>query len=101
MGPKFDELIHQSTRLSIVALLAASDWAEFAFVRDSLGLSDSALSKHFSTLERAGYLTVERVADDRKRRVHVRLTTAGRDAFQGHIAAIQRIVDGASSTRSI
>ena len=26
---RFDELIHPSTRLSIVALLAAADWAEF------------------------------------------------------------------------
>jgi hypothetical protein len=42
--PRFDELIHAPTRLSIVALLAAADWADFTFVRDSLSLSDSALS---------------------------------------------------------
>ena len=38
--PRFDELIHAPTRLSIVALLAAADWADFTFVRDSLSLSD-------------------------------------------------------------
>jgi len=48
---RFDELIHPSTRLSIVALLASADWIDFAFVRDRLGLSDSALSKQFATLE--------------------------------------------------
>ena len=48
---RFDELIHASTRLSSVALLAAADWAEFTFVRDRLGMSDSALSKQLSTLE--------------------------------------------------
>ena len=58
--PRFDELIHPSTRLSIVALLASADWIDFAYVRDQLGLSDSALSKQFSTLEEAGYLTVHR-----------------------------------------
>jgi DNA-binding transcriptional ArsR family regulator len=47
-GARFDELIHPSTRLSIVGLLAAADWVEFAFLRDQLGLSDSALSKHLS-----------------------------------------------------
>jgi hypothetical protein len=42
---RFDELIHPSTRLSIVALLTGADWAEFGFLRDQLELSDSALSK--------------------------------------------------------
>jgi DNA-binding transcriptional ArsR family regulator len=55
----FDELIHPATRLSIVALLAAADWADFAFVRDELGLSDSALSKQLSTLEEAGYVAIK------------------------------------------
>ena len=58
--PRFDELIHAPTRLSIVALLAAADWADFTFVRDSLSLSDSALSKQISILEQAGYVTVRK-----------------------------------------
>ena len=90
--PKFDELIHPSTRLSIVALLAAADWAEFPFVRESLDLSDSALSKQFSTLEDAGYITIDRPVTESRRRVRVRLTEAGRRAFLGHVAALHEIV---------
>jgi len=90
--PQFDELIHPSTRLSIVALLAAADWVDFAFVRDSLALSDSALSKQFATLESAGYIAIERPLADRRRRVHVRLTDTGRSAFEGHVAALREIV---------
>jgi DNA-binding MarR family transcriptional regulator len=90
--PRFDELIHPSTRLAIVALLAATDWAEFSFVRDSLELSDSALSKQFSTLADAGYVVVDRSVSDTRRRVRVRLTTAGREAFEGHVAALHRLV---------
>jgi len=52
---RFDELIHAPTRLAIVSLLAASEWADFKFIRDSVGLSDSALSKQLTTLEEAGY----------------------------------------------
>jgi len=90
--PRFDELIHPSTRLSIVALLAAADWAEFAFVRDRLDLSDSALSKQLSTLEEAGYVDIERPVRDSRRRVRARLTPAGRTAFDGHVAALRQIV---------
>lgn len=89
---RFDELIHPSTRLSIVALLAAADWAEFAFVRDRLDLSDSALSKQLSTLEEAGYVDIERPVRDSRRRVRARLTPAGRTAFDGHVAALRQIV---------
>ncbi|MEO9181801.1 MAG: transcriptional regulator, partial [Acidimicrobiales bacterium] len=65
----FDELIHPSTRLSIVALLAAADWIEFAYVRDRLNLSDSALSKQFATLEEAGYIASEHNVVKNRRRV--------------------------------
>jgi DNA-binding MarR family transcriptional regulator len=94
---KFDEIIHPSTRLSIVALLASADWMDFAFVRDRLGLSDSALSKQFATLEAAGYLTLEGRVTNRRRRVHVRLTETGRAAFEGHVAALREVIASADS----
>ncbi len=89
---KFDEIIHPSTRLSIVALLASTDWADFSFVRDRLGMSDSALSKQFSILEDAGYVTIERLVTNRRRRVRVCLTDIGRRAFEGHVAALQSVI---------
>jgi DNA-binding MarR family transcriptional regulator len=75
-----------------VALLAAADWAEFAFVRERLELSDSALSKQLSNLEEAGYVDIERPVRDRRRRVRARLTPTGRAAFDGHVAALRQIV---------
>ena len=98
---RFDEVIHPSTRLSIVALLAAADWVDFSFVRDRLGLSDSALSKQFTTLQDAGYLTVERNVSDRRRRVRVQLTSDGRRAFDGHVAALREIVATSDATAAI
>jgi DNA-binding MarR family transcriptional regulator len=100
-APRFDETIHPSTRLSIVALLASADWIDFAFVRDRLGLSDSALSKQFSTLERAGYVAVARPTTGRRRRVQVRLTHEGRRAFEGHVAALRAVVATADPATSL
>jgi DNA-binding MarR family transcriptional regulator len=97
-APRFDELIHPSTRLSIVALLAASDWSDFSFVRDRLDLSDSALSKQLSTLEDAGYVAVDRPLVGRRRRVRARLTATGRAAFDGHVAALRAVIASADLT---
>ena len=94
---RFDELIHPATRLSIVALLAAADWADFAFIRDELGLSDSALSKQLTTLEDAGYIAIERPVSERRRRVRARLTSRGRARYTGHVAALREIIAAAPS----
>jgi DNA-binding transcriptional ArsR family regulator len=95
-GARFDELIHQSTRLSIMALLASADWIEFAFIRDQLDLSDSALSKQLSTLDEAGYVTLEQIVGQGRRRLRARLTAGGRAAFHGHVVALRDIVGGAA-----
>lgn len=90
--PRFDELIHAPTRLSIVALLAASEWATFTFIRDSVGLSDSALSKQLTTLEEAGYIEVNKAFVGKRPRTSARLSIVGRAAFEQHVAALQEIV---------
>ena len=92
VSARFDELIHPSTRLSMVALLASADWIDFAYIRDRLELSDSALSKQLSTLEAAGYVRLERPTTGRRRRVTVFLTDVGRDAFEGHVAALRLVL---------
>jgi DNA-binding MarR family transcriptional regulator len=95
----FGDLIHPSTRLSVVALLAAAEWVDLAFLRDRRGLSDSALSKQFATLEGAGYIATERLVVNRRCAAsRVRLTDVGRRSFDGHVAALREIVAGADRT---
>jgi DNA-binding MarR family transcriptional regulator len=84
-----------------IALLAGADWADFAFVRAELGLSDSVLSKQLSTLEEAGYVEIDRPLHDHRRRVRARLTPAGRAAFHGHVAALREIVARAGLTPAV
>jgi len=94
----FDELIHAPTRLTLMSLLAASEWAEFRFLRESAGLSDSALSKQLSTLEQAGYVEIRKGFVGKRPRTWARLTRRGRSAFASHVAALQAIVARAGSS---
>jgi DNA-binding transcriptional ArsR family regulator len=95
---RFDELIHPPTRLAIVSLLAASQWADFKFIRESIGLSDSALSKQLTTLEQAEYVEIHKGFVGKRPRTSARLTPAGRTAFEQHVAALQDIVARAGVT---
>jgi DNA-binding transcriptional ArsR family regulator len=90
---RFDELIHAPTRLAIVSLLAAADWADFKLIRDEVGLSDSALSKQLTTLEEAGYVEIRKAFIGKRPRTSARLSKAGRAAFEMHVAALQQIID--------
>ena len=96
--PRFDELIHAPTRLSIVSLLAATEWADFKFIRDSVGLSDSALSKQLTTLEEAGYVEIRKGFVGKRPRTSAKLNSVGRAAFERHVAALQQIVARAGAS---
>ncbi len=103
MSPaKFDELIHAPTKLGIVSLLAAAEWADFKFIRDELGLSDSALSKQLTALEAAGYVEIRKSFVGKRPRTSARLSRAGRAAFRMHVEALQQIIDrsGVAAGRS-
>jgi DNA-binding transcriptional ArsR family regulator len=89
---KFDDLIHAPTRLAITSLLASAEWAEFKFIRDSVDMSDSALSKQLTILEDAGYVRIKKGFVGKRPRTWAKLTSAGRAAFEGHVAALQAIV---------
>lgn len=95
-----DTTIHPPTRLSMCALLAAgADWVEFSVVRDSVGVSDSVLSKQSRVLEEAGYVEVRKGAVGRRARTWFRLTAAGRAAFAGHVAWLQQTAGSAGLPR--
>jgi DNA-binding MarR family transcriptional regulator len=89
---RFDELIHAPTRLAVVSLLAGAQWADFKYIRDELGLSDSALSTQLSTLESAGYVEIRKRFVGKRPRTSASLSDSGRHAFEQHVAALQLIM---------
>ncbi|TFB85243.1 ArsR family transcriptional regulator [Cryobacterium algoricola] len=91
MRPVFDVLIHAPTRLRITAALAAVDGADFSAIRDSLGVSDSALSKHVKPLSEAGYVNVTKTVIDSHVRTSLALTSKGRKAYRGHIESLREL----------
>jgi DNA-binding MarR family transcriptional regulator len=91
VAPLYDPVIHATGRLQVCAVLAGVDEAEFAMVRDTVGVSDSVLSKHLKALEDAGYLKVRKAPLDGRSRTWVALTEAGRRAFAGHVAELTRL----------
>ena len=89
-------VIHAPARLQIAALLAAVDDAEFATVRDAVGISDSVLSKHLSALAQADYVKLRKAALSGRQRTWISLTRNGRRAFREHVRALQALAAAAA-----
>ena len=92
-----DQLLLDPTRLAIVSLLASTEWCEFGFVRDSVDLTDPALSKQVSTLSKAEYVEVRKGYVDKKPRTWLRVTSHARTRLKRHIRALQAIAERAES----
>ena len=90
-SPVLDPVIHAPGRLQICAILSSVDDAEFAMVRDAIGVSDSVMSKHLKLLEEAGHIAVSKVASGGRQRTWLKLTPGGRKAFKDHVAELTRL----------
>jgi DNA-binding MarR family transcriptional regulator len=89
---RFDEIVHAPNRLQICAILSAVSSADFATMREGLGVADSVLSKHIRVLHEAGYVDVHKSTCASRVRTSLSLTQAGRAAYDGHLAALRAIV---------
>jgi DNA-binding transcriptional ArsR family regulator len=79
-----DRIIHEPSRLMIVALLAAVQEADFQYLRQTTGLTQGNLSAHLSKLEEAGYIAVEKTFRGKYPLTICRLTERGREVLDNY-----------------
>jgi DNA-binding MarR family transcriptional regulator len=92
---ELDNIIHQPVRLQIMSSLVALDLNEqvdFTYLRNLLEVTDGNLGAHLARLEEAGYIRIDKTFVDRKPKTFVSATGKGRDAFAGHVAALEAIL---------
>ena len=93
--PVFNGVIHSPARLRICGLLRRVSELEFSVVRDTLELTDANLSKNLTVLAQAEVITLRKESSpgrsDSRRLTWISLTSAGRAALEGHLAALSAI----------
>jgi DNA-binding MarR family transcriptional regulator len=77
-----DRLIHEPSRLKIIALLYVLESADFTFLMNQTDMTWGNLSSHMTKLEEAGYLEVKKTFKGRRPNTMLKLTEKGRQAFQ-------------------
>jgi len=86
-----DRLIHEPARLTLMALLAAVDEADFLYLLRESGLTKGNLGSHLVKLEEARYVEIEKGFVGKIPRTVCRLTLAGREAFKNYRSRLKKI----------
>jgi DNA-binding transcriptional ArsR family regulator len=81
---EIDRIIHEPTRLMVVALLAAVKEADFPYLHHSTRLTKGNLSVHLSKPEEAGYVEIEKTFRGKYPLTICRLTERGREVLDNY-----------------
>lgn len=66
--------------------------ADFNTLKELLGVTDGNLASHTRALENEEYITVEKTFIGRKTNTRYKATAKGRQAFQEHLEALEKII---------
>ena len=88
-----DPLIHEPSRLMIMAQLYVVQSADFLFLQRQTQMTPGNLSAHLRKLEDAGYVEITKEFIERKPHTALALTKKGRSAFKQYRRDIKQIAD--------
>ncbi len=88
-----DRVLHEKARLGILSCLLAQDAGlSFHDLREACALTDGNLSRHLSTLEDAGLVSISKQSSGNRPLTLVRLSASGRKRFLDYLALLESIV---------
>jgi DNA-binding MarR family transcriptional regulator len=88
-----DRLIHEPSRMMIMAILYAASQADFLYLLRETGLTKGKLSAHLTRLEQGGYLRTEKVFRGKMPQTLLALTPEGRAAFGTYRKQLKLLAD--------
>lgn len=89
---QIDRVIHEPLRLQIMTCLSLVESADFLFLLRELEATKGNLGAHLTSLERAGYIAVEKTFVNRKPRTTYQITAAGREALAGYWRIMRDVI---------
>jgi len=79
-------------RLGVMAVLLANESVSFNDLKEVLDLTDGNLASHVAALEKAEYVLVTKQFVGKKPNTTYSATAAGKEAFQQHLAALEKLL---------
>jgi DNA-binding MarR family transcriptional regulator len=87
-----DRVVHEPARLLILSYLYVVESADFLFLLRQTELTKGNLSSHLMTLEKSGYVNIEKKFVGKIPRTLLSLTKDGRKAFREYSQRMKKII---------
>lgn len=88
----YNKVFENRIRLQVMSVLLANDAYDFSSLKELLELTDGNLASNLKTLEKEGYITVEKSFVDRKPNTRYMKTDKGQKAFEEHLQALENLI---------
>lgn len=88
----YDKVFENRVRLQIMSVLVANEYYDFNSLKELLELTDGNLASNLKSLEKEGYIMVEKTFVDRKPNTKYMRTLKGKKAFENHISALEALI---------
>ncbi len=79
-------------RLGIMSVLMVNDWVDFNEMKHLLDVTDGNLASHSSALEKQNYIEIKKEFVGKKPKTSYRVTQSGRQAFEQHLSALEKLL---------
>ena len=75
-----------------MSVLMVNEWVDFTEMKNLLEITDGNMASHSTALEKSKYIEVKKEFVGKKPKTSYRATTAGKDAFKDHLAALEKLL---------
>lgn len=76
-----------------MSALAVNDMLDFNLLKEYLNVTDGNLASHIKALEKEGFIDIEKSFIDRKPNTKYCMTKDGKQAFDDHLKALQKLIE--------
>ncbi|MFI8829145.1 winged helix-turn-helix domain-containing protein [Streptomyces sp. NPDC053431] len=87
-----DDVVHQRTRLGLLAVLYETREADFGYLKSLLELTDGNLGRHLEVLALQGLVLIKKGYQGKRPRTWVQITRHGRAAFTAEMSTLKELV---------
>lgn len=88
----YDKILENRVRLQIMSVLVANEHYDFNSLKELLGVTDGNLASNLKSLEKEGYISIEKSFIDRKPNTKYLKTEKGKKAFENHLIALENLI---------
>ena len=93
MPEEIDQVIHQTIRTRIMALLLGREECDFSGIKNALKITDGHMSTHMKILIDENYVEMEKAFVNNKPRTTYRLTKLGKKKLGEYLKVLKKILN--------